>query len=99
MAPKNHSSGVLRYHSWTAACELPGGSTEPFFRGAKIPLVDSRLCSFLATAEAPYPVACSALSTKLHIIDRCASTTGYGYDEAPFQSNARLGSFGDGMVY
>jgi len=83
MAPKIHSTGVLRYHSWTSACELPDGSTEPLFRGAKIPLVDSRLCCFLATAEAPYPVkhraACSDLFTKLHINDGCASTTGYGY--------------------
>jgi len=55
MAPKNHTSGVLRYHSWTAVCELPDGSTEPFFRGVEVSPTDSHLCSFSATAEA-YPV-------------------------------------------
>ena len=43
MAPQNHSLGMLKYHSWTAAYELPDGSTEPFFRGVEIPLMDSRI--------------------------------------------------------
>jgi len=95
--------GVLRYHSWTAVCELPDGSAEPFFRGVAVPPMDSRLCSFLATAEALYPVehraSCSAPSTKPQIIDGCASTTGSGYDAAPFRRHARPGSFGGEVLY
>ena len=91
------------YHSLKAACELPDGSIEPFFRGADIPLVNSRRCRFLANAEAPYPVehraARRALSTKLHIIDGSASTTGPGYDAAHFHKHARLGPFGGGMLH
>jgi hypothetical protein len=41
--------------------ELPDGFTEPIFRGVAISLVDSRLCGFLATVEAPYRVEHSAV--------------------------------------
>jgi hypothetical protein len=34
---------LLGYTSLPPPWELPNGSTEPFFRGAEIPLVDSRL--------------------------------------------------------
>jgi hypothetical protein len=36
MALLKPSLAVLRYLSWTAVCELPIGSTEPFFSGAEI---------------------------------------------------------------
>jgi hypothetical protein len=29
MAPKNYSLEMMRYHPWTATCELPDGSIEP----------------------------------------------------------------------
>ena len=38
-----HPSGVLRYPSCTAACELPDGSKDPFYRGSEISLMDIRL--------------------------------------------------------
>ena len=40
---RTHSSGVLRYHSWTAASELPDASKESFFRDVEIPLMDNCL--------------------------------------------------------
>jgi hypothetical protein len=46
---------LLGHMSLPSPWELPDGFKEPFFRRVAIPLMDSRLCNFLATTEAPYP--------------------------------------------
>jgi len=50
----------LRNTSPPSPWSLTDDLTEPFFRGVAIPPTDRHLCSFLATAEAPYPTEHSA---------------------------------------
>jgi hypothetical protein len=51
---------LLGYMSLPSPWELLVGFTEPIFEGVMRYYSSNRLCSFLATAEAPYPVEHSA---------------------------------------
>jgi len=65
---------LLCYISLPSPCELLNGCKELFFRRVAIPLIDSCLCSFLATLQAPFEHSAAG---------RCYFSTNCRYDEYP----------------